>query len=833
MPESEIFEYLTTVQRMYVEGESREMVFNYFLNKLLKLTNSSLGFIAELLQDLNGKHYFHTLADTKMANMDKTYFNNTDYHYLLRHNNGYCFMGDENNMFHELIEKKKPIIASHGKFKNAKYPKGHVNITSFLGIPFFYEKKMVGAIVLCNTSDGDYTNHQINQLKPISYICSVLLNGFNNRSLKEIYTKFVDKLHIPIVIFQTQTSCFIQDRVDLSSFYCLSTNHAFENLKLIANQEKDTLPQPLQGLTFYECFTNMVDNSGVHEKIKEMFLSKNSQSFDILSYYDNNIPEDMYTFKFIYIDKQTFALWVEPISEQLKSKQAVGDLAKSNEEFFAKIVHEFRNPLNAIINVIALMNESPIVRQNNDSAKDLRSKLEILGTSCVTLATLSQDISDYGQLKSKRLKLAYQPFDLSQTIECVIGMISYDAQNKGIRVHKRIDNNVPLCIVSDPKRLRQVLINLCSNAVKFTDRGHIGIHCELKSFDKKSGVFELRFEIEDTGRGIGSEEMSKLFKPFTQLRPKTDEFQGTGLGLVISKYLTQLLGGGIWVESELGRGSRFFFTVKAKRCSSTVIEEKYLPLLKNKRCLLGDPEKTSRLGLLKHLLNWDVKVTTCDSTDEALLYLDTRNYDVIIVDRTWEPVFSNYANCIFIGSNDGNKGNDGKEDPHTLKRPITSENLLQQMVKFIDKSSFSHTSSPSTSPLRVPKKPKKPLTILLAEDNYINRQVELESLKLIGFEKVDVAEDGQQAIKLMKEFKYDVLLLDLKMPVMDGYKAFSYLVKHPEIKPYTIALTGNAMPRDRDRCLNMGMDQYVTKPIDMNLLKNILLTRQNIKNNID
>ena len=243
--------------------------------------------------------------------------------------------------------------------------------------------------------------------------------------------------------------------------------------------------------------------------------------------------------------------------------------------------------------------------------------------------------------------------------------------------------------------------------------------------------------------------------------------------------------------------------------------------------MLGDPIKSSRISILKHLLKWDVKCTTCDSIDEASLYLDTSNYDVIIVDRDWESMFTNYPNCIYIEDSDKNKSKNKRN--HNLIRPITCENLLQHMVKFIDKSSFSHSSSPTSSPGKRLQKSKNPLTILLAEDNYINRQVELESLKLIGFEKIDVAEDGQQALDLLKEFKYDVLLLDLKMPVLDGYQTFAYLVQHPEIKPYTIALTGNAMPRDRDRCLNMGMDQYVTKPIDMNLLKNILLDRQRVK----
>lgn len=824
MPEREIFEYLTTVQRMYVEGESREMVFNYFLQKLLKLTNSSLGFIAELLNDTNGKPYFHTLAETKMQHMDKTYIRTTDYHYLLKHEQGYCLAATDSNMFGELIKSKTPLIASSDRFAKVKYPNGHTPIESFLGIPFFYEDTMVGAIVLCNTLDSQYTTDQIQDLIPITYICSILLNGFNNRSLKEIYSKFVDKLHVPIAIFQTQTSCILDDRINLSGFYCISTNQAFQD-SLQKNSGFST--HKLHGEPFYECFSNMIDNANIHDKIQEMFLTKTSQSLDILDYYDHNIPEDTYTFKFIYIDKQTFALWVEPISEQLKAQKVVDDLAKTNEEFFAKIVHEFRNPLNAIINVIALMNESPIVRQNNSSAIDLREKLQILGTSCVTLATLSQDITDYGQLKSKRLKLSYQPFDLSQVIDCTIGMINYDAHAKGININKKVDNNVPLCLISDPKRLRQVLINLCSNAVKFTERGHIGIYCRLKSYNPENEVYDILFEIQDTGRGIGPDEMDKLFKPFTQLRPKMDEFQGTGLGLVISKYLTQLLGGEIWVESELGRGTQFFFTIKAKRCSNEVIEEKYLPIIKHKRCLLADPFKTSRLLILKHLLKWDVKVTTCESLDEALLYMDTREFDVVIVDRRWDDTFKKYPNTIFISSKN--------EDVHDLQRPITSEDLLKHIVKFIDKSTYSSSSSPSqgNSPAAVNKRKasKRPLTILLAEDNYINRQVELESLKLIGFEKVDVAEDGKQAIELMKEFKYDVLLLDLKMPVMDGYQAFAYLTQHPDMKPYTIALTGNAMAKDRERCLNMGMDQYITKPIDMNLLKNVLLERQRFVNN--
>jgi signal transduction histidine kinase/CheY-like chemotaxis protein len=824
MSQTDILEYLSQVQKLYVEGESREMVFSYFLQNLLDITKSRIGFIAELLKKPDGHYYFHTVAETKMPNLYQTYINITDFSNLLHHDAGYCLNATDGNMFGQLVKQKKPIIVTDPKhFDNSKYPKGHPTIETFLGIPFFYESKMVGAIVLCN-SYHKYTWELVEKLKPVQYICSILLTGFKNRSLKDIYKTFVNKIHMPVVLFQSNKSIVIdEDHFDISPFVCITLNKAFEKLQHKTVDDTDTLSEVvrnIKGDDFFQCFPNMIDEPKITSAIKKMFQNKIVTSVDMLDYYDMNVPQDIYTFRFVYIDNTTFAVWIESISDQLKAKKVVQELAKSNEEFFAKIIHEFRNPLNAIINVIALMNDSSLVRENTDTAKDFRHKLQLLSTSCVTLATLSQDITDYAQLKTKKLKLSYQPFDLSKCIDFSIGMMNYEAQKKGLSIRKNINTNVPLCIVSDPKRLRQVLINLCSNAVKFTERGHIGIHCELKKRAypddddenyHSDEIYDIQFEIEDTGRGIDENELKMLFKPFKQLRPKTDQFKGTGLGLVICKYLVQLLGGEMWVESEKGRGTKFYFTIKGKRCSMDIIEKKYLPSIENKKCLLADPIKSSRLAALRCLLNWNVKVTACDNIDEAVLYLDSNRYDIIISDRKWNRIFEDYENVAYMS-----------RSSHDLNRPIEKEKLLQHIIKFIDENIYV-TKNNEDSPI------KRPLTILLAEDNYINRQVELESLHQLGFQDVDVAEDGQQAIDLMKEFTYDVLLLDLKMPNVDGYQTFEYLLEHPEIKPYTIALTGNAIDRDRKRCLDMGMDEYLTKPIDMHLLKTLLEKKRSEK----
>jgi signal transduction histidine kinase/CheY-like chemotaxis protein len=821
MSESEIFEYLSHVQKMYSEGESRASVFNFFLQKLLTVTDSRIGFIAEILVEDTTKPdiYFHTLAESEIHNIHDTYVNITDYKKLLRHETGYCLNATDNNIFGELVKTQKYVIAGKERFEHTMYPPKHPSITSFLGIPFFYDSKMAGAIVLCNSS-REYTDSLVNKLSPIQYICSILLKGFNDRSVREIYEKFVENIHIPIVLFQTRRSVPVITSFNLSTFTCVTVNNAFTKLNENSPNTLIEYKQNLVGHIFYECFPNWIDATKVHACIKEMFKKKHTISIDVMDYYDNNIPENIYTFKFIYVDANTFAVCIEPISEQLKAQKVVEDLSKTNEEFFAKIVHEFRNPLNAIINIIALMNDSNLIRQNNSESQDFRQKLQLLSSSCVTLATLSQDITDYGQLKTKRLKLSYQAFDLSKCLDFSIGMMNYEAQKKGIIIKKKIDSNVPLCIVSDPKRLRQVLVNLCSNAVKFTKRGHIGIYCKLKNI-LDNDIYDIEFEIEDTGRGMSEEDISNLFKPFHQLRPKEDQFSGTGLGLVISQYLVHLLGGDIRVESELGRGTKFFFTIKGKRCSMDIIESKYLPIIKNKTCLLIDSDKTSKLSILKSLLKWNVNVTSCDTIEEAELYITQMSgggaYDIIIADRELDTIFTERQNVLYIGGN----------NQIDLQRPIQSDNLLQHIIKFLeDITIFSSSNHHKTCG----EQSRKELTILLVEDNYINRQVELECLKTIGFKNVDIAEDGQQAIDLMKEYHYDVLLLDLKMPILDGYETYEYLLQHPSIKPFTVALTGNALDKDRNKCLEMGMDDYISKPIDMCLLKNLLDEREELLN---
>ena len=202
----------------------------------------------------------------------------------------------------------------------------------------------------------------------------------------------------------------------------------------------------------------------------------------------------------------------------------------------------------------------------------------------------------------------------------------------------------------------------------------------------------------------------------------------------------------------------------------------------NKKCLLADPNKTSKLNILKHLLKWKLKPSTCDSIDEVELYLSTGDFDLIITDRIWESHFSKFSNVTYLSPRSTD-----------LKRPVCSDMLLRAIIKHItvagDKDPYDEISQGDT----IAKK-SKPLTILLVEDNYINRQIELERLSQMGFQHIDTAENGLQAIERMKDYHYDVLLLDLKMPVMDGYETFNYLLEHKDIRPnYTIALTGNAL----------------------------------------
>lgn len=843
----ELATYLTTVQKMYTMGESRENVFCYFLNSMTTLMPFKAGFIAEMVDDhVHGK-IFKTIA---IKNGDD---DNSEVSIPITH-----------AIFND-VTKQKPYFIK----------KGHVimgwNTQCLCIVPFYDKEDMTGVIVLAS----DIDEYDIDKILPMKYICASLLKGFRTQSLKDIYENIVNCVSIPILVFtkdpvnmwiketngidditlKTPKKYYSVMQVsshDLSLFNCIVCNEAFHQMKRNNNQNHYNVHDRSQfsnktnelGKYFYDCFPNMIDNDQIHSRWLDMWKTGNKTIIDAMNYYDINLVEDLYSIEFNKLDQRTFMMIVCPVSEQLRAKELIHSLAKTQEEFVGKISHELRTPVNAILSILSLLYDSPFAKQQGEASNDFREKLQMMSESSVTLCSLIQDVLDYTQLESKTLNISYKTFDLVECVDNAISMISTESDRKGLLLTRSITSDVPLCVVSDPKRLKQILVNLLSNAVKFTTHGSIKI--DISTSRTANNVSVIQFAIKDTGVGISNKDLNKLFKPFSQIYPNDSGIGGTGLGLIISKHIANLLGGEIWVESERGKGSTFYFTIKARVCSLDSIKDYYGPILKHKSVLVVDSNQESRNKLTSFLLDQETQTTSTESVDIALTYLQASMYhfDLVLTDISHLQLIQKYHNNI-ITIKDCAKSNRrssrelheshelGEEDQidndhKSVCRPIDQLHLLQlcysslakcarntNVYKFHSQNNHIHNTMTDI---------KCDLKILIVEDDYINSKVLHDILVKLGYSEISEAENGQEALNIMREKTFDVILLDLKMPIMNGYQFFETL-KQQKLKkmPYTIALTASAMLSDKERCLNMGMNQYLAKPLDISVLRTILL----------
>ncbi len=518
-----------------------------------------------------------------------------------------------------------------------------------------------------------------------------------------------------------------------------------------------------------------------------------------------------------------------------KARQEAEAAALAKSLFLANMSHEIRTPLNAVIGMTSLLLETPISEEQKDFAQTIRASGE-------ALLSIINDILDYSKIDLGRLELERQPFDLRRTVEDALDLLAPSAAEKGLNLAYFIEESTPGTLIGDVTRLRQVLVNLISNAVKFTHHGEVVVSIESETL--KSGVHRIHFAIKDTGIGIAKERMPHLFQSFTQVDPATTrKYGGTGLGLAISKRLAELMGGTAWAESEPGVGSTFHFTIVAE--AGPEADHHYLrqspPVLAGKRMLIVDDNVTNRRILVKQALLWGMLPSVSPSALEALdlvrhgpafdvAILDLGMPDMDGLDLAWE--IRRYKGPkelpIVVLTSMGHRLNlpaDGELGLAAyLNKPIKPAQLFNVLVAALGKTGAPKVHE-GTLALPEPKLAEGlPLRILVAEDNAINQKVVLRILERLGY-RADVAANGLEVLDALERQRYDVVLMDIQMPEMDGIEAtrriYQRFDRHEA--PRVIAMTANAMPGDRERCLAIGMDGYIVKPIDVDALRNALM----------